>query len=200
MPTSPDEETIVFYDREAAVYAMRREPKRHPRLDAFIQHVGVGAKVLELGCGGGQDAEIMLAAGLDVTLTDASVGLAKQAEQRVGRPVRIMRFDELDESEAYAGVWANACLLHVPSAAMPDVLARVWRVLWPGGALYASFKAGEGDDRDRLGRFYNFPTRPALEGFFAASGPWTSLTITVDASGGGYDGVPRSWWLCAAVK
>src|SRR5262249_4607233 len=100
-----DADTIAFYDREAAVYAARRQPERHPRLDAFIQHVGAGAKVLELGCGGGQDAEVMLAAGLDVTLTDASTGLAAQAEKRAGRPVRIMRFDELDEVGAYAGVW-----------------------------------------------------------------------------------------------
>jgi SAM-dependent methyltransferase len=200
MATAHDEETIAFYDREAAVYAARRQARRHPRLDAFIQHVGAGGKALELGCGGGQDAEIMLAAGLDVTLTDASTGLAAEAERRLGRPVRIMRFDELDETDLYQGVWANACLLHVPSAAMPDVLGRIWRALKPGGALYASFKAGAGDDRDRLGRFYNFPTRAALEGFFAASASWARLTITDDESGGGYDGVPRAWLLAAAVK
>lgn len=200
MSTAHDEETIAFYDREAAVYAARREARRHPRLDSFIQHVGVGGKVLELGCGGGQDAEIMLDAGLDVTLTDASPGLAAHAERRVGRPVRIMRFDELDESELYHGVWANACLLHVPSAAMPDVLGRIWRALKPSAALYASFKAGTGDDRDQLGRFYNFPTRAALEGFFTASGPWSRLTITDDQNGGGYDGVPRVWLFCSAAK
>ena len=37
-------------------------------------------------------------------------------------PVETLLFHDLDEVEAYDGVWANACLLHVPR----DELAESW--------------------------------------------------------------------------
>jgi SAM-dependent methyltransferase len=194
-----DPQTLAFYDREAAIYAARRPTKSNPRLDAFVSLLPPGAAVLELGCGGGQDAEVMLAAGLDVTPTDGSSGLAEQAERRLGRPVRLMRFDELDEQERYDGVWANACLLHVPTPTLPDVLARVWRALRPGGLFASSYKSGAGDDRDDLGRFYNFPTRETLEAAHAVAGGWASLDID-EGEGGGYDKIRRTWLFCTAVK
>ena len=48
--------------------------------------------------------------------------MARQAEAQLGRPVRVMRFEELDERQAYDGVWANACLLHAPFPPLPGVL------------------------------------------------------------------------------
>ena len=33
------------------------------------------------------------------------------ASRRLGRPVETLLFDELDEHDAYDGVWASACLL-----------------------------------------------------------------------------------------
>ena len=36
------------------------------------------------------------------------------ASRRLGRPVGTLLFHDLDAVEAYDGVWANACLLHVP--------------------------------------------------------------------------------------
>ena len=194
-----DPDTLAFYDREAATYAARREPASSPQLGAFIAALPQGAAVLELGCGGGQDAEVMLAAGLDVTPTDGSPGLAAEAERRLGRPVRLMRFDELDETSRYDGAWANACLLHVPTAALPGVLARVWRALRPGGRFAASYKAGAGDSRDDLGRFYNFPTRETLEAAYREAGAWARLDFD-EGEGGGYDKVVRRWLFCTAVK
>ena len=52
--------------------------------------------------------------GFDVTPTDGSPEMAEVASRRLGRPVGTLLFHDLDEVEAYDGVWANACLLHVP--------------------------------------------------------------------------------------
>jgi SAM-dependent methyltransferase len=195
-----DEGTLDFYNREALAYAERRgNEKASVYRQAFFDRLGVGAKVLELGTGGGWDAEAFISSGMDVTPTDASAGLAAVAEQRLGMPVRIMRADELEEIEAYDGVWANACLLHVPEEALPGVLARVRRALKPGGLFFASYKAGEGGDRDSLGRYYNFPTRERLEQFYAAAGPWSELVIET-GTGGGYDGVPRTTFNVMAAR
>jgi SAM-dependent methyltransferase len=199
MAVAHDRETLAWYDREAAVYACRRAAGLSPHLETFLNRLNPGAGILELGCGGGQDAEMMIAAGFDVTPTDGSPGLAAKAERRLSRPVRLMRFEELDETERYDAVWANACLLHVPEAALPDILGRVWAALRAGGLFFASFKAGDGGDRDALGRFYNFISRTGLEAAYAQAGPWSELTIT-ETPGGGYDGVPRTWLLCLAAK
>ena len=139
MPPAHDDDTLAWYDREAPVYAHRREPSRNGRMDAFLARLKPGASILELGCGGGQDAALMIAAGFDVTPTDGSPGLAAQAQERLGRPVRVMRFEELDAVEAYDAVWAAACLLHVPEEALAGILGRVWRALKPGGLFFASF-------------------------------------------------------------
>ncbi|WP_312160950.1 class I SAM-dependent methyltransferase [Phenylobacterium sp.] len=193
-----DPDTLAFYDREAAAYAARTrgEPVR---LRAFLEQLRPRARILELGCGGGQDAELMAAAGFEVTPTDGSPGLAAQAQARLGRPVRVMRFEELDEVGAYDAVWANACLLHVPEDGLADVLGRIHRALKPGGRFYAGFKSGAGGDRDSLGRYYNFPTQETLRAAYGAAGAWAELEVTT-GQGGGFDGVPRTWLHVLAVK
>ena len=60
---------------------------------------------------------------------------------------------------AYDGVWASACLLHVPRDELAGVLARIHRALKPEGLFYASYKVGHGDGRDSFGRYYNYPPR-----------------------------------------
>jgi SAM-dependent methyltransferase len=194
-----DPATIAFYDRQATNYASRPKPERNKRLEAFMASLGKGAKILELGCGGGQDSETMIRAGFDVTPTDASVGLAREAEKRLRRPVKILRFEDLDEVGVYDAVWASACLLHVPDDRLGDVLRRIHGSLRRGGRFYASYKKGEGGDRDGLGRYYNFPSRERLTAAYSQAGQWIGLTME-EAPGGGFDGVPRIFVHVTAIK
>ena len=106
----------------------------------FMKALPTGAHILELGCGSGRDAEALLAHGFDVDASDGTPAMAAEAEQRLGRPVCIMRFDELSAVDAYDGIWANASLLHVPRAALSKILALVLRALKPGGLHFASYK------------------------------------------------------------
>jgi SAM-dependent methyltransferase len=187
-----DDDTLAFYDREAVAYAARREPEASPRLTAFLDGLPPGVQVLDLGCGGGQDSAVMQARGFDVTSIDGSPGMAAMAEARLGRPVRVMRFEALADEEAFDAVWANASLLHARKSGLGDILVRVRRALRPGGLFYAGYKAGEADGRDKLGRYYNFPTRAELEAAYAMAGPWANLEFR-EESGGGYDGEMRTW-------
>jgi SAM-dependent methyltransferase len=184
-----DPDTLAFYDREAVKYASHPKHDRNKRLEAFMGSLAKGAKVLELGCGSGQDSETMIRAGFDVTPTDGSVGLAREAEKRLGRPVRIMRFEDLDAQGVYDAVWASACLLHVPEGRLGDVLAKIHKALRRGGRFYASFKKGNGGARDSLGRYYNFPSREKLTATYMQAGEWIGLTME-EAPGRGYDGTP----------
>lgn len=193
-----DRATLDFYATEAETYAGRSRELGRGRLRRFAELVPANGKVLELGCGGGQDSEALLALGLDVSPTDGSPELAAQAAKRLGRPVSVLLFEDLTAETAYDGVWANACLLHVPRRGLPGILARVHRALRPGGVFYASFKAGEAEGRDRFGRFYNYPDTDWLRTAYGDLG-WSRLDIEEDL-GGGYDQEPTRWLHATAIK
>ena len=192
-----DDATLRFYAEAATTYAAHGGDLPAAELRDFILALPRGAKVLELGSGGGRDAGFMLAQGLDVHPTDASKELAAEAERRIGRPVTIMTFDQLDAEALYDGVWACACLLHAPREELTTDLTRIHRALRPGGLLVASFKAGDGEGRDQFGRYYNYPDRPTLEAHCRAAAGWRSLDIA-ERTGSGCDKLPTIWlWVIA---
>ena len=169
-----DEETLNFYRRNAEAYAAwAKAPSA--RLTGFLALLPPGGSILELGCGAGNHSAKMLEAGFAVRPTDGSPEMAEAASRRLGRTVETMLFHELDEQEAYDGVWASACLLHVPKDELEGILGRIHRALKPDGVFYASFKIGAGDGRDSLGRYYNYPSAEWLRGTYAAAGEWSSL-------------------------
>ncbi|MET3899169.1 SAM-dependent methyltransferase [Devosia sp. UYZn731] len=194
-----DDATLRFYAENAQVYATRQRRLDEEQLNTFLAALPVGGDVLELGTGGGQDAAYMLSAGFAVTPSDASPELAAAAEIVLGRPVRIMAFNQLDDVAAYDGVWASAALLHAPAAELTDDIARIHTALRPGGLLTASFKAGTGEGRDGLGRYYNYPSAENLLAHFRAAAHWTTLELT-ESDGGGYDGKPTRWLWVRATK
>lgn len=172
-----DEQTLQFYRSNASAYAGREITSRQARLTAFLALLKPDASILELGCGAGGDTAEMLARGFDVLPTDGSPEMAEVASRRLGRPVETLLFSDLDAVEAYDGVWANACLLHVPRDELAPILTRIWRALKSGGAFYASFKTGDAEGRDTLNRYYNYPTPEWLRETYASAGNWSSLDV-----------------------
>ena len=170
-----DEGTLQFYRSNARSYAdWAKAPST--RLRGFLALLPSGGSILELGCGAGNHSAVMLAEGFSVRATDGSPEMAEIASQRLGHAVEAMRFDQLDAHEAYDGVWASACLLHVPRDELAGILSRIHRALRPSGVFYASYKMGEGDGRDSLGRYYNYASPEWLEATYASAGPWITLS------------------------
>lgn len=170
-----DAKTLQFYRSNAQSYAdWAKAPSA--RLRAFLALLPSGGSILELGCGAGNHSAVMLEAGFQVRATDGSPEMAEIASRRLGHPVEAMLFHELDEQGVYDGVWASACLLHVPREELAGILGRIHRALKPSGVFYASFKIGESDGRDHLGRYYNYPSPEWLRAIYAAAGEWDSLT------------------------
>lgn len=134
----------------------------------------------------------MLALGFDVDPSDGSPAMAREAEGRLGRPVRAMRFDALAAVETYDGVWANACLLHAPRSALTDVLVRIFKALKPGGIHVATLKAGDAEGYDGLGRYFNYLSAEEAEAAYRASADWEILSIE-NYRGGDYEGGQRPW-------
>lgn len=194
-----DDATLQFYAEQAQTYAATARDGPSRLLEGFLKRLHPGARILELGCGDGRDSEAMLALGFRVDPTDGVAAMARQAEARLGRPVRVMRFDQLDELDAYDGVWANASLLHVPGSTLPEILSRVCRALKPGGLHVGTYKAGDADGRDGLGRYFNYPSAEGLEAAYRASADWEILSIQGYA-GGDYEGGRRPWLAVTARR
>lgn len=172
-----DETTLQFYRSNAEAYARREITSRRARLTAFLARLPPAAAILELGCGAGGDTAEMLTRGFNVRATDGSPEMAEVASRHLGRPVETLLFHELDEVEMYNGIWANACLLHVPREELASVLSLIWRALKPGGVFFASYKEGEGGGRDALDRYYNYPSQDWLRATYAEAGSWSSLAM-----------------------
>jgi SAM-dependent methyltransferase len=171
-----DEGTLQFYRSHARAYAERAIAK-HTRLTRFLTLLPRGAKILELGCGAGAASAEMIAKGFDVESTDGSPEMAAEASSHLGRPVETLLFHDIDKVDTYDGVWANACLLHVPRSELAQVLTLIWRALKPGGYLYASFKTGDAEGRDGFNRYYNYPSAGWLRTNYADAGSWSSISI-----------------------
>lgn len=193
-----DDPTLRFYASEAAAYVDR--PDELPAaLSNFLDRLPSGARILELGCGGGREARHMLDRGFDVDATDGVAEMAREAEAWLGRPVRVMRFDQLDAHEAYDAVIANASLLHVPLDELGSVIARIWQALKPGGWHLASYKTGKAEGRDDFGRYYNQLTRDDADRMYRAAGDW-ALTDYAEDFWDGYFGQPSAWITVTARK
>ena len=195
-----DHQTLAFYDKEAAAYATRSDNIGVPKhIAKFVAEQITGTAVLDLGCGTGRDACALIDAGLNVTAFDGSAEMAREAEKRIGAPVRVQLFDDLNDIAAFDGIWANASLLHVPRTGLPNILARVHRALKPGGLLAASFKSGGQEGRDELGRYYNYLNADELTALRHAAGAWSSLDLK-EGRGTGYDGTESGWVVAFARK
>jgi SAM-dependent methyltransferase len=170
-----DDDTLQFYRRHAEAYAdWAKAPST--RLTGFLALLPPGGSILELGCGAGNHSAVMLSAGFKLRATDGSPEMVEIASRRLGHPVETMLFAQLDERDAYDGVWASACLLHVPRDDLAGVLGRIYCALKPEGLFYASFKVGEHDGRDSLGRYYNYPSPEWLQATYAEAGAWTPVS------------------------
>lgn len=164
-----DKQTLDIYAQEAAKYATRdRKERADGFLDPFIAMMPAGAVVLDLGCGAGWAAALMQGRGFDVHALDASPEMAALAQAQLKRTVRVASFESVAEIGVYDGIWASGALLHVPKFEMPALLARLARALKPSGLLLATFKSGEGEARDKLGRFYSYYGLAELQHLFGA--------------------------------
>lgn len=127
--------------------------------------------LLDLGCGPGRDVKTFSALGHRAIGLDGSGEFVAMARAFSGCEIWHQDFLHLDLPPAlFDGVYANASLFHVPSAALPGVLAALHATLKPGGALFSSNPRGhneEGWNGPRYGSYYDYPT---WEAYLMAAG------------------------------
>ena len=149
---------------------------------AFLEMVPSGGSVMDLGCGAGSASLYFTRAGYQVLAVDGCRELCEYTGRRAGCETRLLRFEELDYTDAFDGIWACASLLHVRKSELPGVLRLIRRALKPNGAFYASFKYGN-EERDKNGRVFSDFTEDSLRALLEEAGGFRAekLWLTNDA-------------------
>ncbi len=154
-----DKETLSVYDARAEDYATHfGKETASPALKNFMTTVLSGGHVLDLGCGPGDSAALLVQHGFDVDAIDASEGMVQQANTRFDVGARVATFDDVTAEGIYDGVWANFSLLHAEKSDFPRYLRAIHTALKPNGVFHIGTKLKTDTDagRDKIGRFYSY--------------------------------------------
>jgi SAM-dependent methyltransferase len=149
------------------------------------------SSLLEIGAGHGISGRYFADEGFKVTCVDLSPELVAHCRAN-GLDAAVMDFGDLEFADgAFDAVFGMNCLLHVPKADLPGVLAEVRRVLAPGGWFYWGQYGGQDHvgvwetDRYEPKRFFSFFTAAAIENlasehFELVEAEYTALESAVD--------------------
>ena len=144
--------TIDYYNKHAEEFtASTFEVDMESLYQPFLAELPEGARILDVGCGSGRDTLAFKKKGYQVDAIDYSEELVKKASRLTGIPIKLKSFYEVDDYEAYDGIWACASLLHCERSRLAEVLEKMVQALKPNGVIYISFKYGD-SDRDKDGR------------------------------------------------
>ena len=162
----------VSYDGRAAWRDQQeKEPWKLAERELFLGRVldDGGGRLLEIGAGPGHDSAFFASHGLQVVATDLSPAMVRLCRQK-GLDAHVMDFLHLDfPAGSIDAVYALNCLLHVPNADLPAVLASIRAVLRSGGWLYLGVWGGTGhegpisDDRHEPARFFSLRTDEQIQ-------------------------------------
>lgn len=176
--------TVGYYDSNALVYAhSTRGPALARELERFAAALSRGARVLDLGCGGGRDLIALGEAGLRPIGLDISPALAGIAQNVSGCLVVVADLrDPPFEDRTFDGIWASASLLHLSRTDLPGTLRRLYGLLRPGGQLFASVKAGDGEECAPDGRWFTYFGPAEWRGFLNSAG-FSNIEVEVQDPG-----------------
>ncbi len=143
--------TQASYDAVAARYAeefqdeMDFKPFDRDCLDRLAREVGSLGPICDLGCGPGQIARYLHRQGAQVLGVDLSPRMITEA-QRLNPDIPFHQGNMLslpDADNAWGGIAAFYCIIHIPREQVVDALREMKRVLKPGGVLLITFHIGE---------------------------------------------------------
>ena len=140
-------QTIDAYERstkECVARWNRRRHRRPPLLVEWLQCFPAGARLLDLGCGGGKDAGDLDRRGYRVVGLDRTSALLLAGRRRypslplVRADLRAIPFQAM----SFDGLWAAASLMHLPKPEARRILADICKLVRPGGLFAATVTYG----------------------------------------------------------
>ncbi|QLE85418.1 class I SAM-dependent methyltransferase [Shewanella sp. Scap07] len=175
--------TIDYYNQNARSFITDTESVDMSALyHEFISLLPKGASVLDAGCGSGRDTKYFVEQGYEVSALDASLEMVQHATKLSGVQVSHRTFSQVNEVEAYDGIWACASLLHVAKDSLEEAFSNLSNALKPKGVWYLSFKYGD-KERSKGGRHFTDLNEALLQELVDKVGQLKVLKtwVTVDA-------------------
>ena len=180
-------QTIDAYERSAKECVARWNRRRHrrpPLLVEWLQCFPAGARLLDLGCGGGKDVGDLDRRGYRVVGFDRTSALLSAGRRRYPS-LPLVRADLRDlpfQTMSFDGLWAAASLMHLPKPDARRILADLCRLVRPGGLFAATLTYGV---KSRLvtdgwvpGRYFARWKKEELARAVRGAG-WTILALNV---------------------
>ena len=171
--------TVAHYNQNADdFFECTRDHDVRQNMDALLSHINTPAPftLLDFGCGPGRDLKAFSALGHKAIGLEGAARFADMARAYSGCEVWLQDFLALDlPGNHFDGVFANASLFHVPSVALPAVLAQLHTTLKPQGVLFSSNPRGQNDEGfsgERYGAYHDLAN---WRRYMAAAG-FTELT------------------------
>lgn len=166
--------TLAYYDQHAEDFFVgTRDHDVSQNMATFLQFIeGVSPfTLLDFGCGPGRDLKAFREQGHVAVGLEGAARFVDMARAYSGCEVWQQDFLALELPDSFFdGVFANASLFHVPSQALPQVLAALHATLKPGGVLFSSNPRGNNDEgwnRERYGAYHDLASWRA---FMTAAG------------------------------
>lgn len=174
-------ETIDWYNKHAEEFVNRAGGLETPEnIETFVNLVGKGKKILDVGCGSGRDGAEIAEKGIQVVGIDISKGLLEEA-RKINPNLEFIETDMRSlpfEDSSFDGVWAQASLLHFERIEnVEKSLREFYRILRRSGILYVSVKQQKdkksGVEKHELTgwqRFFQYFTKEEMEDLFKKAG------------------------------
>ena len=166
--------TLEHYERNADhFWRGTRDHDVSQNIGELLRHIE-GAPpftILDFGCGPGRDLKAFTGLGHLAIGLEGAPRFAAMAREFSGCEVWQQDFLALDLPPArFDGVFANAALFHVPSAALPRVLTELHATLKPRGVLFSSNPRGNNEEGWNAGRYGTYQDLDTCRGYLSAAG------------------------------
>ncbi len=159
---SEEYNTLEYYNKNAKIYCEQTlVGNLKENYDRFLKQLQPNSYILDFGCGSGRDSKYFIDNGYKVKAIDGSEEMCKFAKQYISQDVNCMKFEELNDIEAYEGIWACSSILHVEKNNLLNVLIKMINALKTNGIIYTSFKIGTGYEI-KENKYYNYLTKDEM--------------------------------------
>jgi len=170
-PKSTSVGTDAFYRQNAHSYFERTfgVPMEH-LYRPFLEELGEGARILDVGCGSGRDVKAFRSMGFHAFGIDPSPELLELAVANVGPYFTGGRAETFKTDAPFDAVWACASLLHLRRGQLHSALRNLRDSLRPGGVFFATVQVGVGEHVQSDGRQYTYYGPAEFVDAFSESG------------------------------
>ena len=139
-----EDETILTYDKYAESWASDHPQDDYRVIITRVKQLVSHGSVLEVGCGSGQDAEMLTTAGYNYFGIDAASGMVSLASRKYPEIIfkHLNLYDLARLKRQFDIFWCNAVLLHIPRRRIDEALRAIATAVKPTGIGFIAMKDG----------------------------------------------------------